>query len=141
MTTDPNSSPEPTQQPARTPAVTAVLWTAKVMAASILFYAGYHKLTGSPADRELFDLLGMEPQGRYVIGSLESVAAILILIPQGAVYGAFLGLGIMCGAIIGHLTQIGLGHIQWALLVAALCATVLYIRRRDAPFIRNLWDH
>jgi hypothetical protein len=139
MSTDPNPSPE--GAPARrSPFVTTILWIAKLGAAGILFYAGHLKLTGDAHEIELFTVLDMEPAGRYLIGALECAAAILLLIPQSAVYGAFLGLGLMCGAMIGHLTTLGLAGIQFAILVAALCTIVLYIRRRDAPFIGNLLD-
>ncbi len=140
MSTDPNPSPEPPAPVGRSPAVMTILWIAKLGAAVILLGAGSLKLSGDPHEIELFTTLEMEPAGRYLIGALECAAAILIVIPQSAVYGAFLGLGLMCGAIIGHLTKLGLAGIQFALLVAALCLVVLYIRRRDAPFIGNLLD-
>lgn len=139
MTTDPNPSPE--AAPAARPLwLSLLLWTCKFGAAGILGYAGYLKLTSNPADRELFETLGMEPFGRYLIGGLECSAAGLILIRQSAVYGAFLGLGVMCGAIIGHLTVLGPAHIEGAILVAVLCLVILYVRRRDAPFIGNMID-
>ena len=67
------------------------------------------------------------------------MAVLLILLPQSTVYGAFLGLGVLIGALIGHLTVLGLGHLPYAALVAASCVTILYIRRHDADFLRNLW--
>lgn len=118
----------------------ALLWLAKLLAAGRLGYAAYAKLMSHAGDVELFTRIGWEPQGRYLIGGLEVLAAILIIIPQSAIYGSFLGLGIMLGAMIGHLTAFQLDGIQNALFVAACCVTVLYIRRNDATFIRNLWD-
>lgn len=123
-----------------TPLTLVLAWVARLLAAGILSFAGYLKLSGHQAEVELFEKIGMEPTGRVLIGSLELLAALLLLIPQSVLHGAFLGLGIMFGAIIGHLTQIGLPGIQWALLVAVACITVLYLRRYDAVFIRNLWD-
>ncbi|MDJ0975855.1 MAG: DoxX family protein [Planctomycetota bacterium] len=124
-----------------TPALIAT-WGAQLVAAGILGYAGYLKLADHQADIELFTQLGMEPAGRYIIGGLELLAATLMLIPQSAVYGAILGLGVMLGAIIGHLTALGIDvKLLFALLVAALCVVVIVIRRFDAEFLRNLWDH
>ena len=96
--------------------------------------------TGDPHAVEMFMLLEMEPSGRILIGAIEALAALLILLPQSTVYGAFLGLGVMIGALIGHLTVLGLGHLPYAALVAAGCVTILYICRHDADFLRNLWD-
>lgn len=124
-----------------TPAL-VVTWIAQIVVAGILAYAGYLKLADHPADIELFTKIGMEPAGRYIIGGLELLAAAVVLVPQSAVYGAILGLGVMLGAIIGHLTALGLDlKIVFALLVAALCIVIIGIRRYDAEFLRNLWDH
>ena len=50
----------------------------------------------------------MEPVGRIGIGILEILAGILILIPKTIWMGAVLALGILGGAIMMHLTQIGI---------------------------------
>ncbi len=130
----------PASPPKRSLGTVALLWIAKLLAAGILGYAAFLKLLGHQAEIDLFMKLGWEPHGRYLIGGLEIVSALMIIVPQSAIYGAFLGLGIMLGAMIGHLTAFQLDGIQFALLVAAACVTVLYIRRHDAEFIRNLWD-
>lgn len=121
-------------------ATTTVLWVAKLVAAGALGFAAYHKFTDNPGDVKLFTMLGMEPAGRFVIAGLEALAALLILIPQRSIYGAILGLCVMTGAIIGHLSAIGINGIQFASLVAAACLAILYIRRHDATFLRNLLD-
>lgn len=140
MISDPNPSPDGPPPP-RPLHVTLILWVCKLGAAGILGYAGFLKLTGNPGDIELFTELQMEPFGRVVIGALEVAAAALILLRQSAVYGAFLGVGIMCGAIIGELTALEEFHaLHLALVVLVLCLVILYIRRRDAPFIGNLID-
>lgn len=130
----------PAAGPARSPGTLVLLWLAKLLAAGILGYAAFLKLLSNQAEIDLFTQLGWEPHGRYLIGGLEILAALMIIVPQSTIYGAFLGLGIMLGAVIGHLTAFQLAGIQFALLVAAACVTVLYIRRDDAEFIRNLWD-
>lgn len=124
----------------RSTPVLVALWAAKLVAAGALGFAAYHKFAGNPGDVDLFTKLGMEPAGRYLIGALEGIAAILIIVPMSSIYGALLGLGIMTGAIIGHLTTIGLNGLQYAVLVFAGCLAILYIRRHDARFLRNLWD-
>lgn len=139
MTADPNPSPAPPPPP-RTPLITVVLWCAKLIAAAFLGYASYLKMTSAPIEIEIFTKLEMEPAGRYLIGALEGLAALALLVPQSSIYGAFLGLGIMCGAVMGHVTKLGLAGVEFALLVAACCTLVLFLRRHDAPFIGNLLD-
>ena len=118
-----------------------VLWICKLIACGFLAWAGYLKLTHAQVEVDLFTELGMEPVGRLLIGGLEIGAVILLLIPQSAVYGALLGVGVMCGAIIAHATKIGFGGpFPLAILVLLCCVTVLYIRRNDAEFLRNLLD-
>lgn len=126
--------------PPRSTAAHVLLWICKLGAAGILGYAGFLKLRGHDADVRLFTKIRMEPAGRYLIGALEMAAAGMMLIKQSTIQGALLGLGVMLGAIIGHLTVLGLHNIQYAILVALLCISILYIRRRDATFIRNLFD-
>ena len=140
MTTDPNPSPDTPQAP-RSTGVTILLWASKLGVAVILGVAGWLKLNGNQGDIDLFTELGMEPHGRYLIGALELAVTALVLLRQSAVYGAFLGFGIMCGAILGELTALEEFHaIHMAIVVAILCLVILYIRRRDAPFIGNLID-
>jgi putative oxidoreductase len=126
--------------PRRGPLATTILWLAKLAAAGILGRAAVMKLVSAPRAVEVFREVGMGDSGRYLIGGLEILAAILILIPQSAVYGALLGLGIMCGAVIGHLTVLGLAGLHMAVLVGACCVVILCLRRHDAEFLRNLFD-
>jgi hypothetical protein len=118
-----------------------VSWVCQLVACGFLGWAGYLKLTGHPAEVELFDTLGMGDFGRQVVGALEVLAVVLLLIPQSGVYGALLGVGLMCGAVIAHATKIGFGGpFPLALLVLACCLVVLYLRRNEAEFLRNLID-
>lgn len=129
-------------KPKKSAPALAITWIAQLAIAGILGYAGYLKLADHQADIELFTKIGMEPAGRYIIGGLELLAATLVLVPQSAVYGAILGLGVMLGALIGHFTAIGIdAKLLFAALVASLCIVVIVIRRYDAEFLRNLWDH
>jgi len=50
----------------------------------------------------------VEPFGRIASGVMELVAGILLLIPRTTVWGAFLGFGIMAGAILSHLLVLGI---------------------------------
>jgi hypothetical protein len=72
----------------------------------------------------------------------ELVAAILILIPRTTWLGAGLALGVMAGAIVSHLTILGLvvmddGGLLFGLaLTVAFCSVVLlFLQRRQLPLI------
>ena len=134
-------SKQPTSASTQSTGQTVCLWLARLVAAGFLGAAAVLKGIGHEAEVDLFTLLGMEPVGRYLIGGIELLAATLILFPQTSVYGAFLGIGVMCGAVIAHTTTaLGLGGLPFALLVMAACVLIIYIRRHDAKFLRNLWD-
>ena len=67
----------------------------------------YFKFSGHPESVQLFTELGMEPEGRIIIGTLELMACVLLLIPSSVTFGAILGSALMTGAIIGHFTVLG----------------------------------
>ena len=83
---------------------------------------------------------------RIVIGILELIAAVLILIPKTVWLGALLSLGIITGAIVMHLTKLGIeingdgGMVFYmAIVVFVLSLIVLWIKRKSIPFIsKNL---
>lgn len=113
-----------------------VEWVLRIIPAAILIPVGYLKLSGNEADVLLFTELGMEPHGRVIIGLIELTAGLLLLSPQAA-SGGLLAVGVMCGAIIAHVTVIGFEVPHVPLLVAVLLTAlaVMIIRRRDLPVI------
>jgi uncharacterized membrane protein YphA (DoxX/SURF4 family) len=79
----------------------------------------------------------MEPWGRIGTGVAELIASVLLLIPRTTWAGAFLGLGVMSGAIFFHLTSLGIevhgdrGQLFiYAVLVFICCALLLYFGRQ-----------
>ena len=115
-----------------------IIYVFQLIPAYMLFNAGVMKYAGYSMEIALFTKIGMEPHGRFIIGTLELLAAVLLVIPQSGIYGAILGMGIMFGAIIGHLTDIGMGGISNALLVLGCCLVTIYLRRNDASIIKNM---
>ncbi len=83
-------------------------WTVRIVAALILLQTLYFKFTGHPESVDLFTKLGVEPWGRIGTGVIELLAGILLLIPATAFFGALLGIGLMGGAILSHLTVLGI---------------------------------
>ncbi|MCY7350624.1 MAG: DoxX family protein [Cytophagaceae bacterium] len=119
-----------------------IAWVAQIVAAVILLQTLYFKFTASEESVWIFTQLGVEPAGRIGSGIMELLAGVLLLIPRTAWVGALLGLGIVSGAILSHLTVLGIevmgdgGQLfAYALLVFVSCAVVLVLRRRDIPFL------
>jgi putative oxidoreductase len=80
----------------------------RIAAAAILLQTLYFKFKGHPESVELFTKLGVEPWGRIGTGVIELITGILLLVPATAFIGAFLGIGLMSGAILSHLAVIGI---------------------------------
>jgi hypothetical protein len=111
-------------------------WIAAVIAAVIMGQTLFFKLTGAPEAVHIFTTLGVEPWGRVGTAVLELIAVVLLLIPRAAPAGALLGVGLMVGAIGGHLTKLGVvvqddGGLLFglALVTLAACVVVLALRR------------
>jgi uncharacterized membrane protein YphA (DoxX/SURF4 family) len=110
----------------------------RLIAAIILSYSVFIKLTAAPAALYIFSSLGMEPYGRYGVAVLEILAIVLILIPRTAWRGAILGCMMMFGAICMHLTMaevsiMGDGGLMFAsaLVVMACCVSILVFHKEE----------
>ncbi len=106
-------------------------------AAVILLQTLFFKFTAAPESVYIFTTLGIEPYGRIGSGVAELCAAVLLLLPYTAWLGALLALGIMGGAMLSHLTVLGV-EVQGdggtlfmlAIAVALLSLWVLYRERQ-----------
>ncbi len=120
-------------------------WILRVTAAVILAQTLWFKFTAAPESVYIFDKVGLGAPGRIGSGIAELIAAILILIPRTAWLGAILALGVMGGAIMSHLTVLGIevmgdhGELFGLALTVAICAAiVLFLHRREIPLIGKL---
>ncbi len=113
-----------------------ISWLLRIIAAAILLQTLYFKFTGHPESVALFTKLGVEPWGRFGTAAIELITSIFLLIPDTAVIGASLGLGIMAGAILSHLTVIGIesrgdgGELFILAIVVMLCCLILLVMHR-----------
>ncbi len=119
-----------------------VSWILRAVVAVILLQTLFFKFTGAEESVYIFETLGMEPWGRIGTGVAELVAAILLLVPATVVYGAVLSLGVIAGAIVGHLTELGIevqgdGGLLFGLAVAVFVAdlVLLALHRRELPVV------
>jgi hypothetical protein len=119
-----------------------VSWICRIAAALILLQTLFFKFTAAPESVYIFTKVGAEPWGRIGSGIVELIAAILLLTPRFVWAGAFLALGVMAGAIISHLTVLGI-EVQGdrgllfalALVVFTASATVLFVHRAQIPLV------
>ena len=119
-------------------------WIAQILAAIILLQTLYFKFTAAPESVYIFSTLGVEPYGRIGSGVAELIASVLLLMPRTAWAGALLGLGIMGGAILSHLTILGIeimgdgGQLfAYAVIVLVCCGIVAFLKRKEIPIIGN----
>lgn len=112
-----------------------IKWGCRILAALLLVQTLFFKFTAHPESVLLFTTLGVEPWGRILTGVLELVTAILLLWPQTTRFGALLGAGIMAGAIISHLTVLGILFngdallFVYACLVFSCCMVLLWMEK------------
>ena len=114
----------------------------RLIAALILFQTLFFKFTGAEESVYIFSTLHMEPWGRIGSGVAELVACVLLLLPRTVVLGALLSVGVIAGAILSHLTFLGIevqgdGGLLFGLAVAVLGASlgILWLRRTEIPFV------
>lgn len=120
-----------------------VSWGLRLVVAGILLQTLFFKFTGAPESKFIFETLGLEPHGRIGSGVAELIASILLLWPGRVVWGALLSLGVISGAIMSHLTKLGI-EVQgdggtlfvMAVVVWISSAALLWLHRRELPFTR-----
>ncbi|MGJ3241814.1 MAG: DoxX family protein [Opitutales bacterium] len=118
-------------------------WLLQVAVALIIARFGVDKWVGATTSVELFASLKMEPAGRYLVGSLELLAALLLLIPTGIAWGALLAWGLMSGALIAHLTRLGMEGPMLVMTALAgfnwlASATILILHKDQIEFVRSM---
>lgn len=115
--------------------MSVLIWIARAVAALIMLQTLYFKFTAQAESVELFTELGIEPWGRIGTGVVELIASVLILIPRTSWMGATLGAGTMAGAILSHLTILGVSYggdpllFIYAVIVLICCITILAYHR------------
>jgi putative oxidoreductase len=116
----------------------------RIVTAVILLQTLYFKFTAQPESVELFTKLGVEPWGRIGTGVIELIASILLLVPATIFVGAFLGIGLIGGAILSHLTVIGIeskgdgGQLfMLAIIVLVCCSIILLLHKQQGIDLYN----
>lgn len=114
---------------------TIASWLAQLAAAAILGMAGVMKWISAPDSIRLFEELGVEPWGRYLMGTAELATALLLLVPKTAVWGGAGTMALMAGAIGVHVFRIGIVYngdasLFMMAMIAFVAGVVVFILRR-----------
>ena len=112
----------------RSRVASVALWVTQIVLAAMFLFAGGSKLLGAPAMADLFTAIGLGQWFRYVTGAIEVSAAVALLIPSAALFGAMLVIPTMLGAAA---TNLFLGQSPAMPLVLFLAATAVAWFRRD----------
>ncbi len=116
----------------------------KIIAAFIMLQTLFFKFSGAQESIELFTKIAGNNEAIIRIGTgvLELIAAILLFIPKRTWIGAFLTTGLMAGAIMSHLTIIGIEHNNdggrlfiCSTITLTAGAILLVLNRKDIPFV------
>lgn len=123
-----------------------LFWAARLIAAFIMIQTLYFKFTGAPESIYIFETVGMEPWGRYLVGVGELVASLLILIPRTVWMGGLITVGLMAGAISMHFIFLGIevfddgGQLFIYACVTLVCGAfaLAHEKEKAQAFITNL---
>jgi hypothetical protein len=122
-------------------------WILQLLVAGILLQTLFFKFTGAEESVYIFSAVHAEPWGRIGSGVIELIASILLLVPSTVTLGAILTLGTMAGAILTHLTVLGIevkgdGGVLFGLALTAFAssAIVLLIRRAQVPVVGRYFE-
>ena len=117
-------------------------WVLRITAAIILLQTLFFKFTAAPESVYIFTRVGAEPWGRIGSGVVELIAAILIMTPRFTWLGSLLAMGVMAGAILSHLTLLGIevqgdkGLLFALALIVFVCSAVnLLLHRSEIPVV------
>jgi putative oxidoreductase len=131
-------------------------WSCRIVAAVILLQTLFFKFTAAPESVYIFTKVGglvhayvpaisisaAEQWGRIGSGIMELIAAILLLTPRVVWAGAVLALAATAGAIISHLTVLGIAVqgdkgllFGLAITVFTTSAAALFLHRNQIPVI------
>lgn len=105
------------------------LWVVQIALAAMFLFAGGSKLAGATDMVKLFGALGLGQWFRYFTGVVETSAAIALLIPSAAVFGALLLIATMIGAVIANL-YLGQTPVP-PLVLLAIASGIAWARRGD----------
>lgn len=111
---------------------TVALWALQIVLAVQFAGAGLLKLSGDPAQVEMFTAIGAGQWLRVVVGVLEVVGAVGVLVPRLAGLAAAGLAALMVGATVTNVVVLGVSPVMPAVPLV-IAAFVAWVRRRQLP--------
>lgn len=121
-----------------------ILLVLKLIVAIIMLQTLFFKFTGAEESIDLFTKIAGNNEAYMRIGTgvFELIASILLFIPKKTWLGALLTIGLMAGAVMSHLTILGIEHNGdgGALFVSAFVTFIsgiilLIFNRKNIPLV------
>ncbi|MBX7165894.1 MAG: hypothetical protein K1X74_06045 [Pirellulales bacterium] len=125
-------------------------WAAQLAVAAVLAQTLFFKFTYAPETQIIFGPRGGRPAATLV-GLVELVCVVLLLAPRTSFYGAALAFMTISGAIVTHLTSLGIqvvdpqsgesdGGLLFALALAVFAGSLIVIacRWRQVAWLRRM---
>lgn len=106
------------------------LWVLQIGVAGMFLFAGSLKLSGAPPMVATFEAIGLGQWFRYLTGAIEVGAAVALLLPSLAVFGAVLLVPTMVGAVATHVFVLG-GSARPAVVLLAASILIVWARRDE----------
>ena len=125
--------------------LTIISWVCRIAVALILAQTLFFKFSGAEESKYIFSTVlspEAEAYGRIGSGIVELIAVIFLLVPRFVWLGSVVAIGTISGAIMSHLTILGIevkndGGLLFALalIVFVLSAGLLLIHRHELPIL------
>jgi uncharacterized membrane protein YphA (DoxX/SURF4 family) len=124
-----------------------IILAVRLLIAIVLLQTLRYKFAAHPDSVYIFTKVGLEPFGRIGIGVLELIAALLILFKRTVWMGSLISVGLMTGALLFHVTELGIeingdsGKLFYmAVLIFSLSVYLSWTERRRIPIIKSIFN-
>lgn len=113
----------------------AALWAVRLALGAFFLMAGASKLVGAPDMIALFDEIGAGHWLRLLTGSVETAAAVMLLVPPVSALGAAALAGVVAGATATHLLVLERSPLHPLSLLAVAGLLLWWQRDRLPPLV------
>jgi putative oxidoreductase len=114
-----------------------IIWMLTILLVLAFGNAGIRKFSDHGGWAVMFRNVGFPVWFRIMIGVIETAAALLLLYPRTAAYGAMAGVVVMIGALATAITQGGRFGLPQPIIALVVSLIVLAMRWRQRATIRG----
>ena len=112
-----------------------------LIAAVIMLQTLYFKFGGHPDSIHIFQEIGIEPWGRYLVGMGELFASLALVWVRTRFWGTISALGMMFGAIMMHFLWLGVEVNNDGGILFMMAVAVALITLRLSWVLRTEWKN